>query len=140
MSLTRFLGIEAEVGSSIGVSQDLAFGPGPGIARKPPNTLDFSANLVFSARTGSSLVPYVAGGVGALTLFSREALDIDGNETYFAGNVGGGVKWFAGSGRWGLRGDYRFLAMRSKSDAPAFFGRDTRYAHRVYGAVIVNVN
>jgi hypothetical protein len=54
-----------------------------------------------------------------------------------AGNVGGGVKWYAG--RWGLRGDYRFLGVQSKDDAPPFFGQETRYGHRVYGAVIINL-
>jgi len=29
---------------------------------------------------------------------------------------------FAPNNRWGLRGDYRFAATRSKDDAPAFFG------------------
>ena len=38
----------------------------------------------------------------------------------------------------GLRGDYRFAATRSKDDAPAFFGQDTRYAHRIYAGVIIN--
>ena len=32
----------------------------------------------------------------------------------------------------GLRGDYRFQAIKGKDDAPAFLGRDTRYVHRVY--------
>ena len=54
------------------------------------------------------------------------------------GNVGGGVKWYAPNNRWGLRGDYRFSATRSKDDAPVFFGRETRYVHRVYAAVIIN--
>ncbi len=51
--------------------------------------------------------------------------------------MGGGVKWYAG--RWGLRGDYRFLAVRSKDDAPEFFGQETRYGHRVYGGVMLNI-
>ena len=42
------------------------------------------------------------------------------------------------AGRWGLRGDYRFIGVRSKNDAPAFFGQETRYGHRVYGAVLIN--
>jgi hypothetical protein len=65
-------------------------------------------------------------------------LNVRGDETFLSGNVGGGVKWYAPNGRWGLRGDYRFLATQSKDDAPIFFGRDTRYAHRVYGGVIIN--
>lgn len=128
VNLTRFIGAEAEVGSSIGTE------------RKTPNTLDYSANLVLSARTGSSVVPYVTGGGGALTILSRDELDIHDRQTYYTGNAGGGVKWFARDGRWGLGGDYRFIAVRSKSDAPAFFGRENRYAHRVYGALIVNLN
>jgi hypothetical protein len=139
VNMTRFIGVEAEVGRSIGITQQLDFGRGPTIVRKTPNTLAYSANLVFSARTGSSVVPYMTGGAGALTIFSRDELDIDHKQTYFTGNLGGGVKWFAGNGRWGLRGDYRFLAVRSRSDAPEFFGRDTRYAHRLYGGVIVTV-
>ena len=43
------------------------------------------------------------------------------------------------SSRWGLRGDYRFGITRSKDDAPEFFGRDTRYIHRFYGGVIINM-
>jgi len=46
-----------------------------------------------------------------------------------------------GSGLAGAQdsgGDYRFGIVRSKDDAPAFFGQDTRYMHRVYGAVIIN--
>jgi hypothetical protein len=50
------------------------------------------------------------------------------------------VKWYAPNNRWGLRGDYRFQITRSKDDAPAFFGRDTRYVHRVYAGLIINTN
>jgi len=34
--------------------------------------------------------------------------------------------------------DYRFTAVRSKDDAPSFFGQETRYGHRVYGGVLIN--
>jgi hypothetical protein len=83
-------------------------------------------------------VPYVTGGGGGLSLFERAGLGITGTQTFLTGNAGGGVKWY--SGRWGLRGDYRFVAVQSQDDAPAFFGRETRYAHRVYGGFIVNVD
>ena len=58
--------------------------------------------------------------------------------TFLIGNVGGGLKWCARNNRWGLRGDYRFVANRSKDDAPAFFGGDRRYIHRVYAGLIIN--
>ena len=57
---------------------------------------------------------------------------------FLNGNVGGGVKVYAPNGRWGLRADYRFIAVRSKDDAPDFFGQDERYGHRVYAAVVIN--
>jgi hypothetical protein len=72
-------------------------------------------------------------------MFDRASLGIVSTQSFLTGDVGGGVKWNAPNGRWGLRGDYRFIAVRSNDDAPAFFGPDTRYAHRVFSAVIVNV-
>ena len=72
-----------------------------------------------------------------MSLFQKQSLGINDTTTFLTGNVGAGVKWY--SGRWGLRGDYRFVAVQSKDDAPAFFGQETRYGHRVYGGVIVNV-
>ena len=99
--------------------------------------LNYSGNLVVSAPTGTSVVPYVTGGIGGLTLFERRPLTVDQTETFLTSNVGGGVKWYAG--RWGLRGDYRFIAVQSKDDAPVFFGRENRYGHRVYGGVLLNI-
>jgi hypothetical protein len=136
-NFNRIVGVEGEVGGSIGVSQDLDFG-GSTFSQKTPNMLTYNGNIVVNAATGHSLVPYVTGGVGGLTLYERAGLGINDTTTLFTSNVGGGLKWYASNGRWGLRGDYRFLAVQSKDDAPAFFGLDTRYGHRVYGAVIVN--
>ena len=100
--------------------------------------LSYTANLVVSAPTGHSVIPYGTGGIGGLTMFERPGLGVSNDETFLTGNVGGGVKWYAPNNRWGLRGDYRFVVSKSKDDAPSFFGRDNRYAHRVYAAVIIN--
>ena len=35
--------------------------------------------------------------------------------------------------------DYRFGATKSKDDAPEFSGRETRYVHRVYAAIVINL-
>ena len=134
-NVNRFLGVEGEVSSSIGISQSLDFGYSSIV--RTPDTLSYFGNVVVSVPSGSSVVPYVTGGVGGLSLFSSEAFGIDQAETLFATNVGGGVKWYAG--RWGLRGDYRFLAVPSKDETSAFFGNEARYGHRVYGAVMLNV-
>lgn len=134
---SRIFGIEGEIGGTLGIAQDLAFG-GLTSNQKTPNLLNYTANVVVSAPTHTSVVPYVTGGVGGLTMFERASLGVTSSETFLTGNVGGGLKWYAPNGRWGLRGDYRFVGVRSKDDAPAFFGQESRYGHRVYGAVIVN--
>jgi hypothetical protein len=135
---TPILGVEGEVAGTVGISQDLAFGSATA-RRRSPDTPNYSANLVVSASTRTSLVPYVTDGVRGLTMFERAPLGINDTGTLLTGNVGGGVKWYASNGRWGLRGDYRFTAVRDKDDAPSFFGRDTRYGHRVYGGLIIDV-
>jgi hypothetical protein len=71
-----------------------------------------------SLASGSSIVPYATGGVGGLSLFSREAFGIDQTDTLFASNIGGGVKWYAG--RWGFRGDYRFLLFHPRTKRRRF--------------------
>ena len=136
-NVNRIIGIEGEVGGTLGVPQDLQFGGLTG-NQKGPNQLNFAGNLVVSAPTRTSIVPYVTGGIGGLTMFQRASLGINNTNTFLTGDVGGGLKWYATNGRWGVRGDYRFIAVRSNDDAPAFFGQETRYGHRVYGAVIIN--
>jgi opacity protein-like surface antigen len=135
-NFNRVLGVEGEVGSSIGISQDLSFGYPNDI--RTPDMVSYNGNLVVSVPTGTSVVPYVTGGVGGLTLLSRDGFGISNTENLFTSNVGGGIKWYAG--RWGLRADYRFLAVPSRDSVSAFgFGTETRYGHRIYGAVILNV-
>jgi hypothetical protein len=135
-NVNRYVGVEGEVSGALGISQSLDFS-GATADVKTPHILNYSGNLVVSAPNGRSVVPYVTGGIGGLSLFERANLGINDTETFLTGNVGGGVKWYAG--RWGLRGDYRFIAVQSKDDAPAFFGQETRYGHRVYGGVILNI-
>jgi len=132
-NFNRHVGVEGEVSGTLGVSQTI----GTLSDVKTPDMFNYSGNLVISAPTRSGVVPYATGGVGGLTLFEKASLGINQSETFLTGNVGGGVKWY--SGRWGLRGDYRFIAVQSKDDAPEFFGRETRYGHRVYGAFLVNI-
>jgi hypothetical protein len=135
-NFTQWLGVEGEVGGALGITQDLNAG-GTINNLKTPNTLNYTGNAVFSLPTHSAFVPYATVGIGGLTMFERPALGIDNSETFLTGNVGGGLKWYAG--RWGLRADYRFIGVKSKDDAPEFFGQETRYGHRVYGGVLLNV-
>ena len=135
LNVNRHLGFEGEVSGLIGISQSLDFVNATADV-KTPHFLSYSGNLVVSAGRGS-VVPYATAGLGGLSLFERAAVDVNDTTTFLTSNVGGGVKWYAG--RWGLRGDYRFIAVQSKDDAPVFFGQETRYGHRIYGGVILNV-
>jgi ABC-type amino acid transport substrate-binding protein len=135
VNVNRYVGIEGEVSGALGVSQNLQFS-GVTADRRTPHILNYSGNLVVSAPNRSAVVPYITGGIGGLSLYEKADLGITGTETFLTGNVGGGLAWY--SGRWGLRGDYRFVAVRSRDDAPAFFGRETRYGHRVYAGLILN--
>ena len=136
VNFNRYVGVEGEIGGAIGVSQSLEFNGATLTDTKTPHLLNYNGNVIVHAARGS-VVPYVTGGIGGQTLFERASLGIADSDTFLTGNVGGGVKWYAG--RWGLRGDYRFIAVQGKDDAPAFWGTDTRYGHRVYGGVILNV-
>lgn len=136
VNFNRYLGVEGEVSGGIGVSQSMQLGASA-IDEKSPNLLNYSANLVLSAPNRTSVVPYLTGGVGGLTMFERQPLTADGVETFVTGNVGGGLAWYAG--RWGLRADYRFIAVQAKDEAPSFFGAEERYGHRLYAGVLLNV-
>jgi hypothetical protein len=135
VNFNRFIGVEGEVSGLLGVSQSLDFVTGAADV-KTPHFLNYSGNLIVNAGRGS-VVPYATAGLGGLSLFERAEVGVNDTSTFLTTNVGGGVKWYAG--RWGLRGDYRFIAVQSKDDAPAFFGQETRYGHRIYGGVILNI-
>ena len=134
-NVNRYVGFEGEVSGALGVSQNLTFA-GVTADRTTPHLLNYSGNVVVAAPAKNGIVPYVTGGIGGLSLFEKAGLGITGTETFLTGNVGGGIAWYAG--RWGLRGDYRFISVRSKDDAPEFFGRETRYGHRVYAGLVLN--
>jgi hypothetical protein len=136
VNFNRYVGVEGEVSGGLGVSQSLDFSGVTQADTKTPHLVNYTGNLIVHLANGP-LVPYVTGGVGGLSMFEQADLGIADTETFFTGNVGAGVKWY--SGRLGLRGDYRFITVQSKDDAPVFFGQETRYGHRVYGGIIINV-
>lgn len=139
VNFTR-VSLEGEIAGSLGISQDLDFGAGtPRAELKTPNMLSYTGNVIVPLVPGRlAVVPYAAVGAGGLTLFERAEVGIGATETFFTANVGGGLKWYANE-RLGIRADYRFVTVASKDDAPTFFGRDTRYGHRIYGGVILTL-
>jgi Outer membrane protein beta-barrel domain len=136
--VTHYIGVEGELGSGIGVSQDLQTASGT-THLTSPSLLTYSGNLVVTAPSDGSLAPYLTIGAGGLTLLHSSASGVADSQTFLTGNVGAGVRWFNATARWGVRADYRFIAVRASDQAPVFFGREARYASRAYGALLVNV-
>jgi hypothetical protein len=139
-NMNRWIGVEGELGGGIGIHQALTFNEGTLTNQKTPNMMAYNGNLVFSpGGSDRAVVPYATGGIGGLTMFNTTDvanLGVTANETYFTGNLGGGLKWFS-TRHWGVRGDYRFITIKSKDTAPLFFGQqETRYGHRIYGGLV----
>lgn len=140
VNFNRWVGLEGEVGGGIGVRQDMTFNGNPLTRQKTPNMLAYNGNVVVHpVGNDRAVVPYVVGGIGGLTLFTSNevvSLGVTGDETYFTGNVGGGVKWFA-TRHVGLRGDGRVIAVKNKDSAPFFGYEDHRYGFRLYGGLLL---
>jgi hypothetical protein len=132
--------VEVEGAFGLGISQNVNYKNRIVYRTQMPHTFTTSGNIVFFP-TGSEqrVAPYVAGGAGMLTLYSRTAASrvfgLTNNESFLTTNVGGGAKIFRrGDARnWGFRIDYRVVLINSKSDAVAFFAQNKgRIGHRFY--------
>jgi hypothetical protein len=128
----RLVGVEAEVGVSLGMKQVGRMA----LEETTPDMFSYTWNAVVQPR-GHAVVPYATAGIGGLTISRKEYSLANNADTVLTGNVGGGIKWFESNHRWGIRADYRLQMLRSGRDAAEFFGRGTRYGHRVYGGIIL---
>jgi hypothetical protein len=139
-NLNRFVGVEGEFGNAVGVHQKMTFQGQQLADQRAPCLYAYTGNLVVHPLGNArAVVPYTTGGIGGLTLIDNKEtgeIGVTGKTHYFAGNVGGGVKWFAHR-YFGLRGDYRLVMVNDRSTAPEFFGRrEVRYGHRIYGGLM----
>jgi hypothetical protein len=138
-NMNRWIGIEGEGGGSVGVHQTLNFNNLSVDERRSPSMWGYSGNLVVNPLgSDRAIVPYGTVGLGGLTMTPKgevEALGINNYETYFTSNFGGGLKWFS-TRHFGVRADYRLFVDNGKDSAPAFFGTETRYGHRVQGGLV----
>jgi hypothetical protein len=145
--LTKRAAIEGEVSVGFGLAQDVFFNHSQVLHVQMPNVWSYFGNAVFfpGGAAGRSLAFYVTGGVGAVSLQSREptrqfGYDVDavGWQTFTAENIGGGLKIFrTAAPDWGFRADYRYLIVNANSDAPAFFAKEKRRGgHRIYFGVL----
>jgi hypothetical protein len=137
LNLNRYLGVEGEVSTMLATTSDLQFGDLNSNV-KAPNMLSYTGNVVVTPFSFNRFVPYATAGLGGLSMFARPELGVTDDQTFLSGNTGGGIKWYAPNNRWGVRADYRFGIVKSKDSAPAFFGQERRFMHRIYGGVIIN--
>lgn len=139
VNINRYVGVEVEGNAALGIYHQRLVLSGTTVTEAPPNVADFSGNMTFSV-PGSTIhtTPYAAAGLGSLIMLTHTDLGIGASKAFLTANAGGGLKWYA-NGRWGLRADYRFVVVQSSDTAPAFFGREGRFAHRIYGGVILNL-
>jgi hypothetical protein len=134
VNLSRWIGIEGEGGGSVGLHQSFSVAGNTFTETRTPGIYSYSGNVVVHpAGSDRAIVPYATAGLGGLTMCpcgGVENLGITNYETFLAGNVGAGLKFFS-TRHVGVRGDYRFFMVKSKDTAPVFFGTENRYGHRV---------
>lgn len=139
------IGVEAEVGTSVGFAQDLDFGAST-VNRSTPTLLRYTGSVILYVPSSTAIAPFVTAGVGGLTVSEQDELGPQRKGTFLTGTAGGGVKWYAN--RWGLRVDYRFLIVKGQQPdlpdpnvrlRPDFFGKQNRYGHRLFGGVILKL-
>ncbi len=138
-NLNRWIGVEGEGGGTLGIHQNFNSAATAFSDQRTPNMWMYSGNLVVNpGGSDRAFVPYATGGIGGLTMCpcdGVETLGITAYGTYLTGNAGGGLKWFS-TKHFGVRGDYRFFAVKNKDSAPWFFGNENRYGHRVQAGLI----
>jgi len=141
INVTENVGVEGDFGLAAGRHQDLTFAQTTLFHQKTPSILNYNGTLIYSPLGVHHVVAsYLAVGMGGLTMLHAPDTDVLGltnTRTFLTANAGGGVNWFPVK-HLGVRGDYRFIIIRNQNDAPLFFGQEaTRYAHRIYGALIL---
>lgn len=120
-NLTPHLGLEGNFMYS--PAQHEFLGPqGAGIGTSDVDAFYYNGNLVYNILPHSNVIPFVTAGAGAVTLqVTDENPDLEGSETKFAGNFGGGLL-VAVSERFGLRFEVRDYIYRVQE-------LDTQFRH-----------
>jgi len=142
--LNRLMGIEGELGVGLGLGQDITYQNRVVRHVQVPTTWTYGANVVvYPGGNDRRLAGYVTGGAGGLTLQSRPStrqFGLTAAESFFAGNLGGGVKIYQRD-HWGYRIDYRILVVGSRETAVPFFAKtETRLGHRIYVGLLYSRN
>lgn len=117
--LTPILAVEGDFTWMIPLEQKVDLGSGTEQKRKTPDILAYQADLRASLPS-YSWTPYLAAGVGAVTVLSNTDADrvpqLAESQTMFAINFGPGVSYGLAP-RWALRADFRELVAFPSKDA-----------------------
>ena len=125
--LTSHVGVEADFSHGRVHTRDLGV-----YGRQSTPALNvIMGNLVVTAPTRSRVRPYVTLGLGNVHVSKSDGVGITESVSVASANIGGGAKVMFG--RWGIRADYRYVAMEALDTdrAPAFLGDNGRRAHRI---------
>lgn len=134
--LTRYVSVEGEGAFAIGTRQAFVFDGQEEGRFKTPTLFGYTGSVLVNAVPDErKIVPYGVAGIGGMFMSSRRELGIDDGSNFFISEFGGGAKVMFG--KWGVRGDYRFFALRAQNDDVAFVGDKTRYANRVYAGLVI---
>ena len=137
-NVNRWAGFEGDFAWAMSRRQTLAFNDATPISERSPNMLFYTGNFVISpSGHHHRFVPYIEIGGGAVTvLATTEAgpFGLAGDSTHLAANIGGGARWFP-LPHWGVRGDYRYIAIRNAN--PPVGVTPIRHANRLYGALVL---
>jgi opacity protein-like surface antigen len=140
MNVSRRIGIEGDF--AWGMSREHAVGLSgimPATVRSP-NMLFYTANVVFSPMGHTrKFIPYAEAGGGALSALGGSPSDSFGlapDSTHLTANIGGGVRWFP-IPHWGVRGDYRYVAIRNENPPAGIGVVPVGHVQRLYGALVL---
>ena len=136
----KWIAFEGEFGGAVGIRQEMQHKGVLLLNQQSPSMFAYNGDLVVSViGSDRAIAPYVTAGVGGLTLLTNANvtnLGIVNNETYFTGNAGGGLKWYA-TPHVGLRGDFRLFMVKNKDGAPFFGTESNQYGARIYGGIVL---
>jgi len=140
LNVSRRIGIEGDFAWAMSRTHTTGLtGIAPASVRTP-NMLFYTANVIVSPLGhGRSFIPYAELGGGALSALGGSPSDSFGlasDSTHLTANIGGGMRWFP-MPHWGVRIDYRYIAIRNASPPDAFGVVPVGHMQRLLGALVL---
>jgi hypothetical protein len=140
LNVSRRVGIEGDFAWAMSRTHTTGLSGLAPASVRTPNMLFYTGNVLFSPLGhGRSFIPYVELGGGALSALGGSPSDSFGlasDSTHLTANLGGGVRWFP-MPHWGVRGDYRYIAIRNENAPVAIGVVPVGHMQRLLGALVL---